>query len=113
MLVLSRRPGEALLSELPTGELVEVTVLAVDGGHMYWTRGGNGQGQLQCANLDGSAVTLLVDGLPGPGDIALDVSAGFMYWTDFSERKCPTRKSGWFGKNRLDSGLGSLGNCAR
>jgi carbon storage regulator len=31
MLVVSRRPGESLVIELPTGELIEITVLTVDG----------------------------------------------------------------------------------
>jgi len=31
MLILTRRPGETLIIELPTGELVEVTVLGIKG----------------------------------------------------------------------------------
>jgi carbon storage regulator len=31
MLVLTRGPGEAIIIELPTGELIEVTVLGVKG----------------------------------------------------------------------------------
>ena len=31
MLVVTRRPGEAIVIELPTGELIEVTVLSVKG----------------------------------------------------------------------------------
>ena len=30
MLVVTRRPGEAIVIELPTGELIEVVVLSVD-----------------------------------------------------------------------------------
>ena len=31
MLVVTRRPGEAIVIELPTGELIEVVVLSVNG----------------------------------------------------------------------------------
>ena len=31
MLVVTRRPGEAIVIELPSGELIEVTVLGVKG----------------------------------------------------------------------------------
>jgi carbon storage regulator len=31
MLVVTRRPGEAIVIELPTGELIEVVILSVDG----------------------------------------------------------------------------------
>ena len=31
MLVVTRRPGEAIVIELPTGELIEVVVLSVKG----------------------------------------------------------------------------------
>jgi carbon storage regulator len=34
MLVITRRPGESILIELPTGELVEVTVLGIKGNHV-------------------------------------------------------------------------------
>ena len=39
--------------------------------------------KIQRANLDGSGVEDLVEGLDFPYDIALDVAAGQMYWTDF------------------------------
>lgn len=31
MLILTRRPGESLIIELPTGERIEVTVLSIKG----------------------------------------------------------------------------------
>jgi len=31
MLILTRRPGESLIIELPTGEQIEVTVLSIKG----------------------------------------------------------------------------------
>jgi len=31
MLVVTRRPGEAIIIELPTGELIEVVVLSIKG----------------------------------------------------------------------------------
>jgi carbon storage regulator len=31
MLILTRHPGESIIIELPTGELIQVTVLAVKG----------------------------------------------------------------------------------
>ena len=42
MLILTRRPGESLILELPTGERIKVTVLEVKGnpGHRVLARSG-------------------------------------------------------------------------
>ena len=45
---------------------------------MYWID--RDLGCLGRSNLDGTAVTTLVDGLPFPEGIALDLSAGKLYW---------------------------------
>jgi carbon storage regulator len=34
MLVVTRRPGEAIVIELPTGELIEVVVLGTEANHV-------------------------------------------------------------------------------
>ncbi len=52
----------------------------VTGIHMYWTD--TGAGQIQRANLDGSDVADLVQGLTTPTDIAVDVTGEKIYWTD-------------------------------
>ena len=60
---------------LPEGQLVPVK--------MYWTV----EGKIQRANPDGSNIEVLVMGLRNPYGIALDVSAGKMYWTDYGTSK--------------------------
>lgn len=68
--------------------------LDVDGGKVYWTqKGGNpaNMGSIRRANLElppgmnatnRSDVEVLVDGLPEPIDLDLDVRTRMMYWTD-------------------------------
>ena len=48
--------------------------------HMYWTD--TGSGRIQRANLDGSNVEELAQGLTSPTDIAVDVTGQKIYWTD-------------------------------
>ena len=48
--------------------------------HMYWAD--TGTGQIQRANLDGTNVETLVQGVTSPTDIAVDVTGGKMYWTN-------------------------------
>ena len=70
--------------------------LDVAGGKMYWTVPGEVNratqtftGKIQCADLDGSNVTDLITGLEPPrGGIALDVSGGKIYWTDWDKIQC-------------------------
>ena len=48
---------------------------------IYWTE--RDLGKIQRANLDGSDIEdVLTSGVHGPYEIALDVEAGMMYWTD-------------------------------
>ena len=59
-----------------------------DGGgtpKMYWTDWR--ADKIQRANLDGSNVQDIVEGLPFPNGIALDVSNGKIYWTDLGSDK--------------------------
>ena len=61
--------------------------LAIDpiASRIYWTVyefGGIGTGSIQCADLDGQNVTALVTGLDEPHDVALDLAAQKIYWTD-------------------------------
>jgi hypothetical protein len=68
--------------------------LAVDpkGRKVYWTE----EGRIQRASLDGNGVELLVDDFDGPSyGIALDVSEGLMYWTEFDNGRI--RRAGFDG----------------
>jgi hypothetical protein len=68
--------------------------LDVDGGHVHWTqKGGNppNTGSIRRANLEipkgmdaahRSDVEILIDGLPEPIDLDLDLRTRTMYWTD-------------------------------
>ena len=54
---------------------------------MYWTNAGS-RDRIQRANIDGSNVEdLVTTGLRDPIDIALDLTAGKMYWTDHGTDK--------------------------
>ena len=46
---------------------------------MYWT---TFQGEIKRANLNGTEVEVLVEGLTNPHGIALEVQRGKMYWAD-------------------------------
>ncbi len=71
--------------------------LASDPPKMYWIDAGRmniANGRIQRANLDGSSPEALVTtGLVNPQSIALDTTAGKMYWTD----------SGTGGQNALEN----------
>ena len=54
-----------------------------DRGKVYWTE----LGKIRRANLDGTGAEVLVSGLSEPGSIALDLTAGKMYWTDDRAKK--------------------------
>ena len=49
-------------------------------GKMYWAEGG--ANTINQANLDGSGRDIIAAGFGDPTDIALDVAAGKLYWTD-------------------------------
>jgi len=53
------------------------TALDLVNDKLYWTAGDDG---VLCANLDGSAVELLVPGVPYPEGIAVDPTGGKIYW---------------------------------
>ena len=73
----------ANIEELITTELEEPRGIAVDAvsGKIYWTDGQNGN--VQCANLDGTDVEVLVTGLVDPYGIAVDLRRWKVYWTDY------------------------------
>ena len=109
------------IETLLTGEeaVKEGIVLDTIEGKMYWVEWNesdhNGN-KIQRANLDGTHVEDLVTlplyadvdhgGLPGPRDIALDLSQGKMYWTNCGEGKI--QRSNLDGTNIEDlvTGLG-------
>ena len=70
---------------------------------MYWTD--TNTDKIQRANLDGSGVTDLVMGLPGPWGIALDVTGGQMYWTDTNTVKIQRANLDGSGVTDLATGL--------
>jgi len=41
-------------------------------------------GNVSRANLDGSGIEVLATGYPDPNGIALDISGGKLYWTDWA-----------------------------
>ena len=51
---------------------------------IFWTERYN---SIRCANLDGSNIQDLVDGLGQPGGIEVDIHGGKMYWRDWSTDK--------------------------
>ena len=61
--------------------------------------------KIQRANLDGSGVEDLVEGLDFPFDLALDVAAGKMYWTDFHTNKIQRANLDGSGVEDLFEGL--------
>ena len=79
-----------LLSTLPT-----LTSLAQDSSpYVYWTDSAWAGGisrKIRRANLDGSNVQDLVTGIDHPIGLALDVSAGKMYWTDRNNKELNLR----------------------
>ena len=62
----------ATLRTVPIGIAVDTA-----GSKLYWT---NARGRIQSANLNGSSIRNLVQGLSDPTDIV--VSNGFIYWTE-------------------------------
>jgi DNA-binding beta-propeller fold protein YncE len=54
-------------------------------GKIYWTTAlpSGVDGEIRRCNLDGSGVTVIVTGLGKPASIALDVTGGKIYWTDY------------------------------
>ena len=70
---------------------------------MYWIN--TESNKIQRANLDGSGVEDLVEGLDFPFDLALDVAAGKMYWTDFHTNKIQRANLDGSGVEDLVEGL--------
>lgn len=75
--------GATPLSVIPLADWL-VVGLAVDqgNGHVYWTHGGFNQGAIRRANLDGTNVQTIVSGQKNARGLALDVTGGFVYWSD-------------------------------
>ena len=81
------------VEDLVTNGLRDLNGIALDvsGGKLYWadagranTEGITGTGKIQRSNLDGSGVeTLVTRGSEAPNRLALDVSGGKLYWTNF------------------------------
>ena len=73
--------------------------LDIDNQHMYWANHWQyesttsqripNSGKIQRANLDGSNLQDLVEGLQYPGGITLDLRNGKMYWTNLSSGGSP------------------------
>ena len=83
-------PGEATVELRRASDQAVLRTYAVripDKTRMYWTNAGS-RDRIQRANVDGSDVeNLITTGLSNPIDVALDVTAGKMYWTDHGTDK--------------------------
>ena len=86
-------------------------VAASDLQKIYWTDMGDrwehdGPGTIQRSNLDGSEAEYLIYGLGNPNGIALDLSAGKIYWTEMNLRKTQRANLGGSGvEDLITSGL--------
>ena len=82
---------------------------------LYWSEWGieSGKESIRRSNLDGSGIEDLVTaGLDAPGGIALDVSGGKMYWTDWDTDKIQRSNLDGSGVEDLVTGLTSPGGIA-
>ncbi|MCU0443781.1 MAG: DUF5050 domain-containing protein [Microscillaceae bacterium] len=74
------------VQDLVTANLDNPISIALDipNQKLYWTDlgVGNNTGKIQRANLNGTGVQTLVSGVPFPGGLKLDLSAGKMYWVE-------------------------------
>ena len=77
---------------------------------MYWTT--LDLGKIWRANLDGSEVEDLVEGLYAPYDIALDVAVGKMYWVERASGKMQRANLDGSGVEDLVEGLGAVRDIA-
>lgn len=89
--VYAMGPGGADLEELaivPTADwlLVGIQVDAAHG-HIYWTHGSSGAGRIRRANLDGTDMVTLVQGLTNARGLAIDPVGGWMYWSDTQDNR--------------------------
>lgn len=72
-------PGDKSPTVLATfGPLDGAGAIAVENGDVYFTPEGFGCGGVQRIPKDGSAVTLVVNGLDSPSDLALDAKNGYV-----------------------------------
>ncbi len=71
------------------GQVFEPVSIALDlaAGKMYWTEATPGDFLIGRANLDGTDVGYLIDGLVKPSGIALDPGGEKIYWTDIGAGK--------------------------
>ncbi len=112
---------DAVTGESDTGNncsaAVSITVAAVTPpvaqglNTMYWTDWARG---IQRSNLDGSGIEdLVTTGLVFPNGLALDVSGGKMYWTDWGAKKIQrSNLDGSDVEDLVTSGLESPGGIA-
>ena len=71
------------------GQVFTPVAIALDvgGDKMYWTEGSPADFMIGRANLDGTDVGYLIEGLISPSGIALDLGSGKIYWTDVGAGK--------------------------
>ncbi len=62
-------------------------VLDTTSGKMYWTEASPADFMIGRANLDGTDVGYMIEGLISPSGIALDTDGGKIYWTDIGSGK--------------------------
>ena len=85
--------------------------IAVDGNNnkIYWVE--NGSNKLRSANLDGTDVMDILTGLNAPVDVALDLPANKIYWSENEVRSKRIRRCNFDGSNIEDviSGIDQAG----
>ncbi len=74
--------GDQVAYDIEVGGTAHDVALDLVAGKVYWTN--LVQRRIERANLDGSAVEEVVDGVDSPTGIAVDVGAQQVYWTDSS-----------------------------
>jgi len=68
-------------------DVTDPTGIALGGGKIYWIDGAASAGWIRRANLDGSAPEALASTGLYAWDLALDMDAGKIYWTEIGERR--------------------------
>ncbi len=89
--------GDRVAYDIEVGGTAHDVALDVAAGKAYWTN--IVQRRIERANLDGSAVEEVIDGVDSPTGIAVDVVAQQVYWTDSDGDDGVVRRANFDGTN--------------